>query len=79
MRAIAEVITAVDHIDGMSQEIATAAEQQSLVSQELNRSVHAISDSVSATVRSAQQTADETNLLTQASQELKTVIQQVSS
>ena len=74
--SIVTVTQAVDRIDAMSNQIASAAEEQNLVSQEINQSIHSISDSVRNTAKNAEKTAETALSFAELSSELKKVIQQ---
>lgn len=75
-KSIGAVADAVDTIESMSNQIATAAEEQNLVSQEINRNIHVISEGISMTVASTEKTAETAVLFSELSVELKKVIQQ---
>jgi len=74
--SIGGVTQAVNDIESMSNQIATAAEKQNMVSQEINRSIQTISESVSETAGNAEKTAETAVLFTDLSRDLKKVIQQ---
>jgi len=74
--SIGGVTQAVNDIESMSNQIATAAEKQNMVSQEINRSIQTISKSVSETAGNAEKTAETAVLFTDLSRDLKKVIQQ---
>lgn len=75
-KSIGAVAAAVDTIESMSNQIATAAKEQNLVSQEINRNIHVISEGISVTVASTEQTAETAVLFSELSADLKKVIQQ---
>ena len=73
---IASVTASVKTIENMNSEIAQAATQQNEVAQDINRSIHEISQKVAATVSGAEETVDRTNLFSELSKELQTLINQ---
>ncbi|MDH3325534.1 MAG: methyl-accepting chemotaxis protein [Gammaproteobacteria bacterium] len=74
--AIASVSGAVDNIESMSTQIASAASQQNIVALDINRSIHEISEKVSLTVTAAETTANKTSSFSELSKELQTLINQ---
>ena len=74
--AIAGVSHSVDNIEGMSTEIARAADQQNDVSQDINRSIQDISENVATTVATVESTVNRARIFSELSDELQTLINQ---
>ena len=68
--ALSQIQTSVAQISGMSIEIASAAQQQETVADEINRSVHAISSDAEQTQQSANDNAETAGSLLSLAQQL---------
>ncbi len=73
---IAKITTSVEQIENMSSKIAVAAEQQNSVSHNINNNIHSISDKVTSTVSAAEKSVERTQLFSELSKELQTLINQ---
>lgn len=74
--SLESITNAVSLIKDMNMQIATAAEQQSAVAEEINKNIVNISDIVDKSVDSAGQTASASNELAQLSSELQQLVNQ---
>jgi len=74
--SLESITNAVSLIKDMNMQIATAAEQQSSVAEEINKNIVNISDIVDKSVDSAGQTASASNELAQLSSELQQLVNQ---
>jgi methyl-accepting chemotaxis protein len=74
--SLADITTAVDHIDAMNSQIAEVAKQQSLVTDEINRNVVNISDVATITSQGAEQTAQSSAELARHAERLGTLVGQ---
>ena len=74
--AITSISSAVDAINDMNAQIACAAEEQSAVSEEINKSITNISDLSQQTAGGAQQTAEATLQLAQLAEQLNGLVEQ---
>ncbi|MCW9031286.1 MAG: methyl-accepting chemotaxis protein, partial [Gammaproteobacteria bacterium] len=72
--SLATITKAVDVIMDMNTQIASAAEEQSSVTEELNRSIINIRDVAGETSKAAQQTTDATDDLNNMSDQLQTLV-----
>jgi len=70
------ITESIRNIENMNSEIASASTQQSEVSKDINRSIHEISESVSSTVSAAEMTVGRTNVFSNLSKELQTLVNQ---
>lgn len=75
-RSLEEITSAVARIMDMNTQIATAAEQQSAVTNELNRNVHNIMDVIHNTANGARTLASNNKNLAELTQHLKSVVKQ---
>lgn len=75
-RALEEITTAVARIMDMNTQIATAAEQQSAVTNELNRNVHNIMDVIHTTANGARTLAESNQTLTEMTRNLSSIVKQ---
>lgn len=73
---ISAITSSIRNIENMNAQIALASTQQSEVSQDINRSIHEISENVSATVTAAESTVVRTNLFSELSKDLQTLVNQ---
>jgi methyl-accepting chemotaxis protein len=73
-QALARITSAVDQINAMNAQIATAAEEQSSVAEEINRNITNISDVADQTAVGAEQTATASNDLARLAEHLKTTV-----
>lgn len=73
---IANITQAVQNIDSMNTQIASAAEEQNCVSHEISQSINVISEGITKTVESAENTAETTASFSQLAKDMKLVIQQ---
>ncbi|HKJ07710.1 MAG TPA: methyl-accepting chemotaxis protein [Gammaproteobacteria bacterium] len=72
--ALAEIAAAVKTIDNMNNQMATAAEEQSAVSEDINRNIATIKELAEQTTAGAQQTTQFSNELTGLAQDLGAVV-----
>ncbi len=72
--ALAEIAGAVATLDSMNSQIALAAEQQSTVAEEINRSIYTISESTEQTAAGTQQTASSSEQLNGLVTQLRSVV-----
>lgn len=75
-RSLEEITAAVARIMDMNTQIATAAEQQSAVTNELNRNVHNIMDVIHSTANGARNLADSNQTLTDMTRNLSSIVKQ---
>ena len=75
-RELQAITETVSIIQAMNQQIATAAEQQSSVADEINRSVLTVRDVADRSAEAAQETATSTAELARLGTELQTLIRQ---
>ncbi|PCJ44321.1 MAG: hypothetical protein COA99_07025 [Moraxellaceae bacterium] len=73
--ALGEILDAVDKISGLNFQIASAAEEQSNVAEEINRNVVSINTSGEGTAKSAEQTSVSSEKLTEVAQKLQHLVQ----
>ena len=73
-QSLNSITESVSAINGMNTQIATAGEQQSIVSEEINQSVHDILGKVQQTSTGAQETAENSADLTRVSEQLTTLL-----
>jgi methyl-accepting chemotaxis protein len=73
--ALKLIATAVQNINDMSTQIATAAEQQSVVSEEINQNIVRITDMTYQTADGANQTSEASEDLARSASELNTLVQ----
>ena len=76
LTSLQEIRSAIQTINGVNTQIATAAAEQHLVAEEINRNISNINDSSSATAQSAQQTIAITDQLGKLASELQHVVTQ---
>ncbi|WP_432451950.1 methyl-accepting chemotaxis protein [Agarivorans sp. QJM3NY_29] len=76
--ALAQITQSVDHISAMNAQIATAAEQQSSVTEEINQNIIAISDISNETAQGAEQSSSSTMALAKLAEQLKMEIEAYS-
>ena len=76
MLLLEEVAALVNNISDMNMQIASAAEEQSSVSEEINRNVINISDEAQKNSQNSQQTQNEINQLEEFSSYLNTLVAQ---
>jgi methyl-accepting chemotaxis protein len=74
--ALAEIGTAVSRINEMSTQIAAAAEEQSVVAEEVNGNLHNISNVGTETAHGSRETQDASRMLAQLSVDLKNRVDQ---
>ncbi|MCW9025493.1 MAG: methyl-accepting chemotaxis protein, partial [Gammaproteobacteria bacterium] len=74
--ALAEVAGAVSSIDSMNTQVATATEEQSMVAEEVNRSVTNISDIANETLKSAEIAKQAGEVLADETEKLRTTVWQ---
>lgn len=72
--SLAEIAGAVSTVNAMNNQIASAAEQQRCVSEEINKNITQISEATEQTVAGAQQTASASEQLTQLSLRLSALM-----
>ncbi len=72
--ALAEIAGAVSTLDSMNAQIAQAAEQQSTVSEEINKSIYSISESTEQTAAGTQQTASSSEQLNGLVMQLRSAV-----
>ena len=75
-QSFAEISTAIDQITGMNAQVATASEEQTAVSEEINRNLVEITNVASATLASADQTAAASARLHRLVENLQAVLNQ---
>jgi methyl-accepting chemotaxis protein len=75
-RALAAITTAVNTIRDFNTQIASAAEEQSVVSEEINQNVHSISDISEQTAVGSEQTTAAANELAQLASQLQSQVAQ---
>ncbi|WP_171035635.1 methyl-accepting chemotaxis protein [Colwellia ponticola] len=75
-QALANILTAVEHIDAMASQIAVASEQQSSVAEEVNRNINNISQISEETATGGEQTAIASEELAQLATRMTDNIQQ---
>jgi methyl-accepting chemotaxis protein len=74
--SLTKISTAVDTISNMNHQIATAAEEQSAVAEEINRNIVNITQVAQATVSIAQETADNSQKLSKMADVFDSVVRQ---
>jgi len=74
--AISGISNSIDNIERMSNEISIATEQQNEVSQDINRSIHDISEKVADTVTTTEKTVERTQIFSTLSKDLQTLVNQ---
>jgi len=74
--ALDQISTAINEIGDMSTQIATATEEQSMVSDEMNRNVHSISDQTDHAMKNSQQVAELSAKIAGMSSHLKQIVSQ---
>ena len=74
--AISSVTASVSNIENMNSVIAVAATEQNSVSQDINRSIQEISEKVSITVKTTEESVEKSKLFSALSKELQTLINQ---
>ncbi|MGL4506664.1 MAG: methyl-accepting chemotaxis protein, partial [Aeromonas sobria] len=67
---LTQIVNRIQHVSDMATQIATAAEQQSMVAEDMNRNVSGINDSALEMSQSASQLAQESELLAGLSRSL---------
>jgi methyl-accepting chemotaxis protein len=72
--ALQTINTAVERITGMNTQIASAAEEQSAVAEEINRSIVSINEVAEQSAAGAQQTAQASNDLARLAEQLKGLV-----
>jgi methyl-accepting chemotaxis protein len=72
--ALLTINTAVERITGMNTQIASAAEEQSSVAEEINRSIVSINEVAEQSAAGAQQTAQASNDLARLADQLKALV-----
>ncbi|MDF2152546.1 methyl-accepting chemotaxis protein [Vibrio sp. CAU 1672] len=72
--ALAQITDSVDRITAMNTQIATAAEQQTLVTEEINQNISVISDISNQTASGAEQSSDATMELARFSESIRAEI-----
>jgi len=75
-QGINHITESVRNIENMNNEIALASHQQNQVSQDINRSIHEISEKVTSTIAAAEKNVDKNQLFSELSKELKTLVNQ---
>jgi methyl-accepting chemotaxis protein len=70
------ITAAVEHIDMMNSQIASAAEEQSAVAEEINRNIVNISDVAAATSQGAEQSAGTSSELARQAEQLDALVEQ---
>jgi methyl-accepting chemotaxis protein len=73
-QALQTINTAVEHISNMNTQIASAAEEQSSVTEEINRSIVSINEVAEQSVAGAQQTAQASDDLARLAEQLKGLV-----
>ena len=76
LTSLQEISSSIQTINGVNTQIATAAAEQHVVAEEINRNINNINDSSKATARSAQQTITVTDQLGKLASELQRVVTQ---
>ena len=74
--SFAEISRAIDDINNMNTQVATASEQQSAVSEEINRNVIGINEVAAITLEQANKTSASTKRLWQLVENLRSVVKQ---
>ena len=69
-----EITRTVSNIQGMNQQIATASEQQSVVAEQINRSVISVREASDHTSTASEQTASSSGELEQLGQQLRGMV-----
>ncbi len=69
-RSLGAIATQIEHISDLNHHVATATEEQSSVTEEINRNVQGIADLAHATTREAQRCQEDCQTLRQLSQDL---------
>ncbi len=77
--AFGEISGAVDRINAMNAQVATASEQQNAVSEEINRSLHGITSIAGQTLGAADQTAEASQRLYALVRNLQSMVKQFGS
>lgn len=75
-RSFEAISSAVDHIADMNAQVATAADQQNQVSEEINRSISGITDIAGDTLQHADSTAEASRQLSEQVQRLQSLVRQ---
>ncbi|MET0027293.1 MAG: methyl-accepting chemotaxis protein [Candidatus Thiodiazotropha sp.] len=73
-QALSSINTAVEHITAMNTQIASAAEEQSAVTEEINRSIMSINEVAEQTATGAQQTSAASDELARLAEQLKGLV-----
>ncbi len=73
--ALTSIVEAVNTISDLNHNIASAAEEQNVVSQDVSRGVHSIAQSFDESATAATQTAESSESLKQLAQSLNTMVQ----
>ena len=76
--ALAKITESVDQINAMNAQIATAAEEQSSVTEEINRNIASISDISNQTAAGAEQSSAASNELAQLAETMRVEIKAFS-
>jgi methyl-accepting chemotaxis protein len=70
------ITSAVDHIDNMNEQIATAVEEQSRVADEINRNIINISDIAEETSNGASSSSETSNAVSRHAEHLDRLVEQ---